>query len=379
MLIQRNNESDQLISNMYTKEFVAGIISKAFVRDQIEKDIPSLKKKKMKQGVAYYNEIQDILKAKANVVDIGGQAISIVGKSNIRAVHNFHTLLVDQKKDYLVGNQIKFSYDESISEEHQKQIKLMLRTEFHKNMQLLVLGASNKSEEWTHYFINEKGEFDWVVIPAEQIIPFYDGKYDRELVGIIRYYNVEVTDVETSKTRNVKRAEVWTKDDVTYYIQTAGNSYEPDPDEILNPRPHVILGDFLESDREQLMSDEKFSWDVVPFIPVYNNTAKKTDLQPIKSLIDLYDQLIATGANTIIDLQEALWEVKGYEGDDITELSQKLKQFKVVNLDADKNAGIKGHQLDIPWEARKDLIEKTKDAIYEQGRGVNTNSDNFRS
>jgi len=380
MLLQKGNESDKIISNMYTKEFVRTKISKAFVSDQIEKDVASTKKKKMKAGVAYYNEQQKILKAKANVVDIGGQAQTIVGKSNFKPVHNFHTLLVDQKKDYLLGNKVKITFEEGVSEDKQKLILDMLTIEFNENLQQMVVGASNKSEEWAHYFINEKGKFDWVVIPAEQVIPFYDGKYDRKLVTIIRYYNVDVTNVETNKTTQIKRAEVWTPEDVTYYIQTSGNTFELDKDEPVNPRPHVILGDFLEDEeRKQLNTDEVFTWEDVPFLPIYNNTAKKTDLQPIKSLIDLYDELIATGANTIIDLQEAIWEVKGYEGDKIEELAQKLKQFKVVNLSAEDRAGIKGHQLDIPWEARKDLIEKTKDSIYEQGRGVNIYSDNFKS
>lgn len=368
----RNSASDSIIDGLPSKEYLDKKYSTEFVNQEIALDRKSKRRVKMSEGVAYYYEIQEILKAKADVLDVGGKPTKIDGKSNFKAVHNFHTLMLDEKKDYLLGAGIEFSYGD-LNDKSIDFIKESLGKFLDVNLQALLLGAGNKSEEWGHYFINEGGEFDWVVIAAEQIIVFYDGRYDRNREAIIRYYNQEIIDPETTVRRFVDIAEVWTARDVTYYIaDPAGGKFVLDKNYILNPRPHVIKGDFLtDNERETLTDEEKFIWGVPPFVPVYNNAARKTDLRPIKSLIDLYDVLIATGSNTIVDLQEAIWEVKGFSGTAIEQLALQLKQYKVVDLTTEDKSGIKGHQLDIPWNARKDLLEKTKDAIYEQGRGVN--------
>jgi len=380
MLNWYNIESDAIIAEMYTKEYVGKLVDPVFIKNEISKHKKSLKYEHMVQGVAYYNEQHKILDSKENVIDIGGQSHTILHKSNFKPVHDFHTLFVDHKKDYLVGNSLIITFDDQVVDTDKNVVIDLLGANFTENIQELVLGTSNKSEEWGHYFVDTNGLFNWVVIPAEQVIAFYDGKFDKFLSAVLRYYTEVVTNIETGKEQKINRVEWWTPEDVTYYKSTGNGTYAKDPDYEVNPRPHVIKGDFLENEeKKELQADEKFSFGSVPFIPLYNNTARKTDLQPIKSLIDLYDKLIATGANTIVDLQEAIWEVKGYEGSDIKELTKKLKQFKVVNLASDQGSGIQGHQLDIPWDARKDLLEKTRKAIYEQGRAVNTSSDEFKN
>lgn len=376
MLMINNSESDKIISGLYTKEYVEGKTNTKFLANEIQEDIKSKRKEQMRLGNRYYNEDHDILKAEANKANINGQLVEIAGKSNYKPVHDFHTLMVDQKKDYLLNKGVEFSFDDSVPEQVVSDTLAALGDGFNETMESLVLGASNKAEEWLHYLLDENGDFDYVVIPAEQIIPYYDGKFDRRLEALIRYYKVEDINVETGIKKLINKAEVWTDKDVTFFIES-GNGYVKDKDEIVNPRPHIIKGDFLKSERDELTTDEIAGWGKVPFIPLYNNTGRKTDLQPIKSLIDLYDDLIATGANTVIDLQEAVWAVKGYDGEDVAELAQKLKKFKVINLEAEEGAGIEAHQLDIPYEARKDLLDKTKDSIYEQGRGVDTSSDEF--
>lgn len=376
MYIQLNYESDKVNKDLYTKEQVGDIVDPVFVRDEITRDLQSPEKKRMQQGVDYYNEKHKILNATANEIEIDGKKQIIPNASNFKIIHNLHTKLLDQKRDYLTSKGVLFTYDEAITDDQKNFLKQHLGKYFNKSIRSLVLGSGNKSVEWLHYFIDEDGHFDSVVVPAEQVIAFYDGKYDRFLSMIIRYYKVEITNVETGVKKKINRAEVWTEKDVTYYIETAGGTYVKDPEEPVNPRPHGIKGDFLENeDKTEMLEDEIFSWLKVPFIPLYNNPAKKTDLQPIKSLIDLYDILISTGANTIIDIQEAIWEVKGAEGEKASQLLEKLLKYKLINVEGEAGAGIKGHQLDIPWDARKDLLEKTKESIYEQGRGVNMSQD----
>lgn len=357
---------------MITQEMSDIEIDGRFLKYIIDKDKTSTKKKHMKQGVDYYNEKHDILKAEADVVEIDGISQKIKGKPNTKAVHNFHTLLVDQKKDYLVGNKPSINVEDDSTGEKSKELEKALGIYFHDNLKDLVLGTSNKGEEWAHFYVNEEGEFDWVVVPAEQIIPFYDGKHQKQLIQLVRYYTIMYLDVETYQQKEWHKAEVWTDQDVTYWIDKGNGKYELDESETVNPRPHIIKAN-LENKKEgdSLKENEVIAWEEIPFLKLPNNSAHKTDLQPIKALVDLYDSLVSEGANTIIEVQSALWEVKGYEGEDTATLAMELVKYKVANLASDDGSGVTAHQLDIPYEARKDLADRTKRAIYEQGRGVN--------
>lgn len=379
MDVIKNSESDRLIEKMRTtKQISKDEVDGKFIHVEIIRDLASIEKKRMEEGVKYYNEKHKILKADADMVDIDGARVKLKDKPNIKAVHDIHTLLVDQKRDYFVGNDLNIAVDNDKSGDKKKAILLALGENFQDNIKALVTGTSNKSVEWAHYFINEDGDFDWVITPAEQIIAYYDGLHDRKLIQILRYYTVEDLNVNTGARKYFKKAEVWTATEVSYWADSGNGKYEKDKNVPVNPRPHVILTDITKMEKgSTLTEDEVFSWGEPPFLPLYNNSAHKTDLQPIKSLIDLYDVLIAGGSNTIIEVQEAIWEVRGFEGETTAELVEELRKYKVVNLSAEENAGVSPHQLDIPHEARQDILDRTKKAIYEQGRGVNFGDENI--
>src|SRR5690606_12428923 len=104
----------------------------------------------------------------------------------------------------------------------------------------LVKNASNKGKEWLHPYIDENGEFDYVITPAEQCIPIYEDKRQTKLQHMIRYYPIILDDKE------VIQVELWSKQDVTYYIFHQ-KKLMFDMTEAVNPAPHFY---FIHNDQE---------------------------------------------------------------------------------------------------------------------------------
>src|SRR5690606_16793378 len=124
---------------------------------------------KMREGIRYYENENDILKRKRYAVIEGVKQID-EDKPNNRIPHGWHKLLVDQKTAYLVGNHINFSTQDEKLLHH---INHYLGEKFDDIANELVKNASNKGKEWLHPYIDEDGEFDFVITPAEQCIPIY--------------------------------------------------------------------------------------------------------------------------------------------------------------------------------------------------------------
>ena len=117
----------------------------------------------------------------------------------------------------------------------------------------------------------------------------------------------------------------------------------------------------------------------VPFISFANNDNHTSDLEPIKGHIDTYDKVYSGFINDLEDIQEIIFILSGYEGESLGEFLGNLKKYKTVKLDGDvdSKSDLKTLTIDIPVEARKELLSISRKAIFEQGQGVDPEPSNF--
>src|SRR5690625_7966744 len=87
----------------------------------IQKLIQEHDTSKMREGVRYYENGNDIMKRQQFAV-IDGVKVVDHEKPNNKIPHGWHKLLVDQKTAYLVGNPINFSTDDKELLEHIHEI-----------------------------------------------------------------------------------------------------------------------------------------------------------------------------------------------------------------------------------------------------------------
>lgn len=346
----------------------------SLIKGIISRDQRSKEKLEMKDGTNYYEKKHKILDHNFKRFYDGNVWKEVTDAADNRIPKAWHNLLVDQKTDYIVGNPISFKVKDSDQNEKQKEFEQLITDEldiyFGEVASEWIIGASNKGLEWIHPFVNSKGEFDYVIISAEQIIPDYDDQTKTNLISVMRYYPVDYMDTDNNLKQKI-RVEIWDAYKVSFYIEDprTGNFYF-DTEIGENPRPH--WKEYMSTDSE---NKEGRSWERVPFIPLFNNSKKINDLRGIKAMIDSYDMISSKLSNDIEDIQEVIFNLKDYEGTDLAEFRRNVKIFKAIKTSGE--GGVEKIEVSIPIEAVKGAMQALKRDIYLIGQGVDMSDDNF--
>lgn len=347
------------------------------LREIIIDDENSIYKKKMFEGEKYYRCAHDILGhnfnqrpfAETKINDEGFETEGIVNfknpnRSNNRCVNPFHRVLVDQKASYVAGREPTITVRKgNNSDEFEKRLSIFTDDYFNQIVYDMIVGASNKGVEYLHIYYNKNGELKYCIVPAEEIIAVYDNDNENEIVEIIRYYYIRVFD--KGYERIVKKAEWWTSDCVSYYIEDNSGIFIPESSDSINV-PHWYI---YENNHKQYGS-----WGKVPFVEMKNNSRGTTDLELIKSLCDAYDLVLSEGTNNLIDLVELYWVIEGYEGETASAIAKKLQINKAVHI-SDASGKVEAKQVDIPVQGRIDWLKLLKRDIFQFGMGVDTDTE----
>ena len=341
------------------------------IKDLIQKDVSTdnQAKRDMYDGVMYYKGKHDILNRTITYFVDGIEKEDKLA-ANRRVANAFHKILVDQKTAYLVGKPIKFASED---EKYNEKISEYLNDEFNDLICELVKNISNKGQEWLHPYITENGELDFIIIPAEQVIPIYDTKTQKQLISLIRYYSIAIVDNQ-GKEKTRYKVEWWDNEKVTYYTENKDGNYYFDNDEPINPQYHWYSFNSLKPD--EMIAN---SWGCVPFVQFKNNEELSPDLAIYKALIDDYDLNRSDLSNNLADIADAIWVLKNYDGESISEFRNNLKAYKAIKVSTDDSggAGAEPVTVDIPIEARKYQLESLKEDIFTLGMGLDVDSDKF--
>lgn len=320
----------------------------------------------------YYKGKHDILN-KRRYYHIDGKQIEDTTKANNKLIHNFYETLVTQKANYIAGNPIKLKLLNNNNELLNKISKL-LSDKFDDLILQVIIDASNRGTTYIHPYINENGEFKLTNISSTEIIPIYDSDYENELLEVIRFYPIEYIN-ETNYSSSLRyKVEWWTKEEVYTYIELSNGMFVLDQS-VENPAPHFKRLNYINNNITNM------SWGVVPFIPVYNNAHKGSDLTPdIETLINSYNRIKSGWCDDIDDFQEMIYVLKGYIGlggdKNITRLSNffhNLKMNKAISVD--EQGGVEVLKSEIPFEAKERLLKLTREEIFFLGKGIDIMSE----
>lgn len=326
----------------------------------MDKDRMSQSKAKARQGLQYYKGEHEILNYRLFYYDSNGVLKEDKYRSNIKIPHQFHTELVDQKVQYLLSNPVEVITEDEILQEHLKEY---INEDFQELLQNAIEGASNKGHEYAYAYIGEDNKINFQIADSLGVIPVYDELDHYKLTSIVRYYDTKIQDKD-NKEVTITKVEIWTDKDVTYYIQDKDNKeFKLDGSIKPNPRPHIVLED------EKALYDGG-SLGYIPFFKLQNNKYEKTDLEPVKALIDDYDLMACSLSNNLQDFQEAIYVVKGYPGDNLDELTTNLKTKKTIGVDSEGGLDVK--TIDIPIAARESKLKLDKESIYKFGMGFDS-------
>lgn len=337
----------------YTDELVRMIEQNAPLQsDNVKKLYDSFDNSNMLQGERYYRNESDILQHKIYSY-VNGVKVVDTDATNRRIPSGMHKILVDQKVGYLAGEPMSFGSNTG-NNEQTALLSEIIGERWKKTLVELIINASNKGVEWLHPYIDEDGEFKYMLVGGEQFIPIYDTRYPDKLVAGIRFYYYADDHI---------KLELWTDEIVTYY-EIIGGDITLDVTREVNPAPHF-------TDAEGAVGK---SWGKVPFIRFQNNSWELSDLHFNKVAIDEYEQLLSKGQNTIFDVQELIYVLKGYDGSSLSEFQENLRRYKAVKVDED-DGGIDTLTAAIPTDAYVAQAEMLRKNIITSGQGVDPSPD----
>ena len=366
------------------------------LKDLIGTDVASPRKQRMAEGVRYYDSAHDILDHR-NTYFLDGIEYTDTVKSNARVPHPFHKILVDQKIAYIIGNPIVISVaepevedpksltpeEESAQEsvdEFQELLLDEISDEFDDLLNDWAVGASNKGVEWMHVYIDPDGDLQFCIVPGEQVIPVYDTQYQKNLIYVVRFYVYDIVS-EKGEINQRYKVEWWDGSGVEYWEEQLDGTYVHDPFYEANPAPHWYSFNTLAPAEKA-----PHSWGRPPFVRLDNNTDSRTDLEPVKALIDAYDKVKSGWVNDLVDFQELILVLKGYapltdnarEGlSDLAAFVKNLKTQKVISVSND--GGVEPLKFDIPIEAKDRFLAITRKEIFFFAEGVDVDSEKIQS
>ena len=324
-----------------------------FIDDAVKTDRQSPIKEKMSDGLKYYDYKHDILKFRLFYYNEDGKLVEETNRSNIKIPHAFFTEQVDQKVQYLLSNPVEF---ETADTELKTYLEEYIDDDFQLMLQEMVEGASKKAYEFAYVYRATSGKLLFKVADSRKVVVIYDDM--NEVIAIIRYYDTDIT--KDNRKVTVTKAELWDTEKTWFFVSSSdyNNRFILDESQEINPRFHQVVED---SDGNLL--GKGFGY--IPFLKLSNNKNEKTDLEPIKALIDDYDLMACALSNNLVDFDHPIYAVKGYGKDNLDELVTNLRTKRTVGVSQD--GGIDVKTVDIPVTARKTKLETDKEAIYKFG------------
>ena len=336
----------------YLKSDNPSVLSR-FIDDAVKTDRQSPIKEKMSEGLKYYDYKHDILKFRLFYYNEDGKLVEETNRSNIKIPHAFFTEQVDQKVQYLLSNPVEF---ETADTELKTYLEEYIDDDFQLMLQEMVEGASKKAYEFAYVYRATSGKLLFKVADSRKVVVIYDDM--NEVIAIIRYYDTDIT--KDNRKVTVTKAELWDTEKTWFFVSSSdyNNRFILDNSQEINPRYHQVV-----TDNDGKLLGKGFGY--IPFLKLSNNKNEKTDLEPIKALIDDYDLMACALSNNLVDFDHPIYAVKGYGKDNLDELVTNLRTKKTVGVS--QEGGIDVKTVDIPVTARKTKLETDKEAIYKFG------------
>ena len=308
--------------------------------------------------------------------DVKGSINEQYWRNNIKQTHGYFSMLVNETADFLTGKPVTYSTEnENLKESFDKYTSRL-----DKDLYKTAIMARNFNKVFWQVFINEEGNFDYMILDTRTTIPIY--QHNGELSAFIKYYYV----VDEGKDK--LKIEYWTKEGYTEYIENSGSfemlgSYENNIE--------LVQGEYI--DKRQVNSHldvtkdgekiQGYNWSQLPFIEFSSNDFNKFDIDNVKTHIDNLDILMTDGLIDMKTFKEIYGAVFGFDsqfsGSDDSERDQAVRDFfstfrkygLMFNRSEEGKAEFK--TVEIPTEARQYFSSYLEDNIYKFGQSPKKN------
>ena len=339
-------------------------LSVAEIKRFISDDMASEKKQRARVGQRYYEADHDILRCRLFYWNSDDKLVEDTTRSNIKISHPFFTELADQLASYLLSFKENPIRAKDNAEGLQDHLDTYFDDEFWSEVSELITGAYSKGFEYVYAYKNEENRLAFQCADSMGVVEVREKDTDDGCKYVIYWY---IDRIDKGR-KTVKRIQVWSETETTYYVQTGDTGkIVLDKSAQVNPRPHVVFKD------EKTGKKMGYGLGYIPFWRLDYCKKQFSGLKPIKDLIDDYDIMQCGLSNNLVDFDTPLHVVRGFEGhgeEGLAKLQQNLKTKKIVGVDAE--GGVSVQTVDIPYQARQAKAFEDEKNIYRFGMGFNS-------
>lgn len=331
------------------------------IKQFIDNDAASAKKRLAKVGAAYYDCEHDIKDYRIFYFNKEGKLVEDKTRSNVKIPHPFFVELVDQAVQYILSGEKGFVRSDLPELQAEMDAYFNENEDFKSELSELLTGVQTKGFEYMSAYKNDDDKLSFKCADSLGVVEVEARFASDEKEHIIYYY----TDRIDKDGKTIKKVMDWDDENVYLYKQTDNGEIEPDNSfKGKNVKPHLL---YREEGKDEITYD---GFGFVPFFRLDNNKKQHSSIRPIKPLIDDYDLHASALTNNLVDFDTPIYAVKGFEGDNLDELGVNLKSRKVLGLP--EEGGIDVKTVDVPYQARKEKLELDEKNIYRFGMGLNT-------
>ena len=337
------------------------MLTTAEIKQLIEQDTLSEKKRRAEEGQRYYRAEHDILQYRMFYYNADGVLVEDTSRSNSKICHPFFTELVDQLAAYIMSFEENPIQAKDTADGLQDHLDTYFDDEFWAEVQELITGTSAKGFEYLYAFKNDEDRLTFRCADSLGVVEVRAKDTDSKCEHVIYWY-IERVGLDR---KPIKRIEVHDKDQIWFYNQVDNGDIELDEDAIINPRPNILWKDKEKADT--------YYYDSLGFIPFWrldNCREQYSGLKPIKGLIDDYDLMECGLSNNLQEFDKPIHLVRGFQGDNLDELQQNIMTKKLLGVD--DTGGLDILTVDVPYQARVTKAVEDEKNIYRFGMAFNS-------
>ena len=316
---------------------------------EIGEHVNSLEYKKIIKSEQYYKNNTDInINGRMVLGEHGLERAENVADN--RLAHDYFSLIVDQKIQYLLSKEWTV---ESDNDNILEQLNKIFNQDFKNKFQRVAKDAVVKYYGWL--FVYPQGnDLKFQRLEAKNVIPFWSDIDKTELNAVIYFYSK--VEYEGTQKKEKRYAQYWDNTGVIFYEANDSARYE-------------------RTNKSGMVSFEgkPYNWEKIPFIPIKYNDEDIFLLDKIKSLIDDYDRQTSRNSNGLEDDLNKTLVVKNYDGTNAGQLRRDVKTHKIIKVSDD--GGVDVLDLTVDVDNSNSHLDRLKKDIFMFGRAVDVNSE----
>ncbi len=335
------------------------MLTKSEIKQFMDEDTASVKKKFARTGERYFDGDHDIKQYRLFYYNSDGQLVEDKTRSNVKIPHPFFKELTEQATQYILSGSTEFVVSDIPELQKELDKYFNYNDDFVDELSNVINDCQTKGFAYMYAMKGSDDSLHFTCADSIGVVEVEARFADDDKDHVIYWY----IDRIDKDGKRIKKIMDWDDEQVYYYVQTDDGEIEEDKYAPINPRPHILY---------QIDGDEKTYYEPLGFLPFFrldNNKKQFSNLKAIKDLIDDYDLMASSLSNNLIDFDTPIHVVKGFEGDNLDELQQNLKTKKVIGVGSD--GGLETYTIDVPYAARQTKLDLDEKNIYRFGMGLN--------